>query len=146
MGATVTNRTGSARGKARRDWRPAFLKALAEHGTVCRACKVAGISRSTAYREQQRDEAFALLWYDVEHEVTDAIEQKAVELALDGDTRMIEFLLKARAPEKYRERYEVKHAGSIKQTHEVDLARLSTPEKRALLDLIEKAADAPSDV
>lgn len=99
---SATNATGSAP-KARHDWKPAFLTALAEEGTVFTACRNAGISRSTAYRMRQADESFALAWADVESTVTDRLERKAVELALGGEVKLLEFLLKARRPDVYRE-------------------------------------------
>lgn len=139
----MTNVTGSAR-KQRRDWRPAFLKGLAEQGTVYKACHEAGISRQTAYRTRQSDEAFALAWADVESTVTDKLESKAVELALGGEVKLLEFLLKARRPDVYREHTKVEHAGRITQFHEVDLSRLDPDEKRDMLALVEKA-NAPSD-
>jgi hypothetical protein len=100
--SAATDATGTAR-KALHDWKPAFLQALEVEGTVFAACHNAGICRSTAYRMRQRDEQFALQWADVESKVTDKLERKAVELALGGDTKMLEFLLKARRPDTYRE-------------------------------------------
>jgi hypothetical protein len=97
----------------RRDWRPKFLDALATEGTVSRACIVAGVSRQHAYRERQANEDFAISWHDVEESLTDGLERKAVEVAMGGDTRMIEFLLKARRPERYRDNVKVEHTGTI---------------------------------
>ncbi len=63
------------------------------------------------YEERQRSETFALAWSDVESEVTDRLEQTALDLALAGDRHLIEFLLKARKPETYREqRFRIEHA------------------------------------
>lgn len=103
-----------ARAKQRRNWRPKFIAALIREGTVTAACEYAAINRSTAYRERQANEDFALLWADAEQAVTDKLEKRAVELALDGDTRLLEFLLKARRPEHYRETHRVEHSGTIK--------------------------------
>jgi hypothetical protein len=43
--------------------------------------------------------------------VTVRLESRAVELALVGDVRLIEFLLRAGKPEVYREHYQVEHVG-----------------------------------
>ena len=70
----ATEATPSARARARkpkRDWRPQFLEGFKRTGTVTGACAHARIHRSTAYRERQRDERFALKWSDLEAEVTD---------------------------------------------------------------------------
>lgn len=114
----VTKATSNARTRGRRDWRRPFLEALAREGTVKQACVVAGVSRQHAYRERQSNEEFAVAWHDVEESLTDGLERKAVELALAGDTKMLEFLLKARRPEKYRERYDVHHSGRVDVTPE----------------------------
>ncbi len=97
--------------KARRDWRAAFLDGFRESATVTGGCEKANVNRTTAYRERQRDETFALAWADIEAGVTCELESRAVELALAGDVRLIEFLLKARRPEVYREHHQVEHVG-----------------------------------
>lgn len=109
----VTKVTPTARKKARRDWRPAFLDAISSEGTIKQACFVAGVSRQHAYRERQANEDFALAWHDAEQDLVDGLERKAVEVAMGGDTRMLEFLLKARRPEVYRENVKVEHSGTV---------------------------------
>jgi hypothetical protein len=128
---TVTKATGSRARKARRDWREDFLTALAEQGTVSKACDLVNIARTTAYRERQANEDFALAWADIESSVTEKLESKAVELALNGDTKMLEFLLKARRPETYREsKFQLEHSGKV----EHDLTTKSAEELQVLAD------------
>lgn len=110
-----------AKPKERRNWRPIFLAALETEGTVWAACVTAKINRSTAYRERQRNEQFALDWADVESKVTDTLEREAVRRALEGSDRMLEFLLKARAPDKYRENVKVEHAGTLETREAVQI-------------------------
>lgn len=98
--------------KQRRDWRPAFLDAFERTGTVTAAARAAAVVPSTAYRERQRNEKFALDWHDREQAVVDQVEAKALELALAGSERLIEFFLKARRPELYREQRRVEHHGA----------------------------------
>lgn len=114
MPANGTKGTPSARARARkprRDWRPAFLKGFAETGTVKGGCERARVGRTTVYRERQRDEKFALQWADVETHVTEDLEQTALTMARSGEVRLIEFLLKARRPDMYREHHAVQLAG-----------------------------------
>lgn len=59
--------------KARRDWRPAFLDALEEIGTVTGACEAAKVGRRTVYKERQRNEDFALAWADIEERVVEGL-------------------------------------------------------------------------
>jgi hypothetical protein len=90
-------------------------------------------SRTTVYRWQEDDEEFAQLYRQAEIEATETLEAEAHRRAVFGvkkytpilhkgsvvyvveettysDTLLI-FLLKARAPEKYRERFDVTTAG-----------------------------------
>ena len=94
-----------------RDWKTEFLKGFKATGSVAGGCDRAGVVRSTAYRARHRDEAFALKWADVDAEVTDRLEATALLLAMRGSERLIEFLLKARRPEMYREHHQVELAG-----------------------------------
>lgn len=110
----ATNATPRARPrvrKPRREWRPAFLRAFQKAGTVTAACEAAKVNPTTAYRERQKNEAFALAWADIEAGVTLHLESRAVELALAGDVRLIEFLLRSRRPEVYREHHQIEHVG-----------------------------------
>lgn len=99
--------------KPRRDWRPAFLSAFAEAGSVATACRAAGIDRSTAYRERQRDEEFALAWADTEESAMDMLEAEALRRAMEGSDRLLIMLLRARRPGIYREDVRVEHAGKV---------------------------------
>lgn len=98
----------------RRQWdRAAWLAAYEEKGTVTAACKVVRISRQTAYQERKLNAPFAEAWDRAEQAVTDVLEKTAVERALDGSDRLMEFLLKGRRPQTYRESVNVKHGGKV---------------------------------
>lgn len=85
------------------DWKRHFLAAYAQAGMVTEACKVAGVGRSTAYRERQADEDFALAWADVEERSTEELEAEATRRAKDGSDVLLIFMLKSRRPEIYRD-------------------------------------------
>jgi hypothetical protein len=134
----------SGRARARRDWRPAFLAGLRQSGTVTGGCKEASINSSTAYRARQRDEGFALKWAGVENELTDALESKAVELALDGNHHLLQFLLKARRPEVYREHQSVELTGPeggpvALERLDINLDALSDRDLKALQGILTRA-------
>jgi hypothetical protein len=113
----------------RHDWRPHFLDALRDTGIVTDACRIAGVARSTAYEERQRNEDFALAWHDIEQETTERMEREAVRRAAEGVERavyhqgevvgherhfsdvLLMFMLKARRPEVYRETTRHEHTG-----------------------------------
>lgn len=125
------------RGKPAREWRERFLEGYAETGNIGHACRAAGVSRATYYRERGRNEAFADQADDASDEAIDRLELEARRRAAEGvererwhrtgtdergrpiyerrtireysDTLLI-FLLKAARPEKYRESYDFKAA------------------------------------
>jgi hypothetical protein len=140
----------ASRARDERWSRDAFLAAFEETGMVSRACEAIGISRQTAYMERQRNEGFAIDWADVEERTTETMEREAYRRAVEGITepvvsagkhvtdvtsysdRLLEFMLKARRPEKYRDRVDVKHSGGIEQRVKVDLTKLDDTELEAL--------------
>lgn len=150
MAAARTRRTH------KRDWKPDFLLAFEETGLVKEACEVAKVGRSTVYEARQQDEAFALAWHDIEEETTERMEREAFRRGVEGvekpvfqggkevgrikdysDTLLI-FMLKARRPEKYRERYEV--SGKVAHHHKHDLSNLTDKELEQWEALQRKAA------
>jgi hypothetical protein len=122
-----------ARGRARVDWRPIFLDMLRQTGMVTAAAAAAGIGRRTAYDHRARDRAFAGDWDDVLAEAIEELEAEAYRRAVDGVERPVfhggqeagtireysdqlaMFLLRARKPEMYSERYQVQHAAATEK-------------------------------
>jgi hypothetical protein len=77
--------------------------------------------------------------------VTLHLESRAVELALGGEVRMIEFLLKARRPDVYREHHHVEHVGPGGGPVELDglgldLAKLTDRDLASLQRIVTGAA------
>lgn len=128
----------------------AFLEMFRRTGNVSQACAGSGIKRrGTVYDWQEHDEAFALEYRQAEIEATESLEAEAHRRAMFGvpkykgvyykgtllevveereysDTLLI-FLLKARNPEKYRERLDVRATGDtivFKAYVGVDTARV----------------------
>lgn len=103
----------------------AFLEAFAEHGNITTAAKSAGISRRVVYKWQEHDADFLVAFHEAEAIATEVLEAEARRRAVEGVTQetpiyqrgehvgtivkteysdtLLIFLLKARAPEKYRE-------------------------------------------
>ena len=102
--------------------RTKFLETLRKTGNVTEAARVARISRNTVYTHRHADPVFAEAWDDAEEEATDALEYEARRRAVHGverpvvykgevvatipeySDRLMELLLKAHRPEKFKER------------------------------------------
>ena len=118
----------------------AFCAALAETCNVGKACKAINIARTTAYTWREDDPEFSGMWDRAMKVGVTALEDEAHRRAFEGndepvfhqgsecgsvrkysDTLAI-FLLKAHAPDKYRENSKVELSGSL------DLRKLSDEE------------------
>ncbi len=91
----------------------AFITALAGGSTVTAACKAGRMAKQTAYDWRQRDEDFAVRWADAVEEGTDALEDEAHRRAMETSDSLLMFLLKARRPDKFRDKVAVEHSGQI---------------------------------
>lgn len=109
-----TIRTDSAREK--------FIAALRETCNVTEAARAANIGRTAAYDWRNDDNVFAAEWDEAEQEAADKLEREAWRRGVEGtdkpvtfqgritdsykeySDRMLELLLKAHRPEKFKER------------------------------------------
>lgn len=133
-------RKKTRRPQMRADWRPAFLASLSLVGNVTEAARAAKIDRTSVYAERRRDQQFAQAWDDAMDMAADELELEARRRAYEGveepvfgslggksgsgeigtirkysDTLLI-FLLKGARPERYRENFNVNHAGRVDST------------------------------
>jgi hypothetical protein len=117
-----------------KDRRERFLKALAETGIVTLAAEIIGVSRARVYQVQKEDPGFAAGWAEAEEQAADALEAEAWRRAVDGvrepvvsggklvrdddgrplaiqrySDQLMLVLLKARRPEKFKDRAVVEH-------------------------------------
>jgi hypothetical protein len=134
--------------KLTRERQERFLNALGETGIVSAAVEIAGVSRTRVYELRKRDAGFAAGWEEAEERAADALEAEARRRAVEGTqeplvsagrivrdddgnpiaTRrysdaMLTLLLKARRPEKFRERSSVEMSGPGGKPIEVADAR-----------------------
>jgi hypothetical protein len=118
--------------KLTRERQERFLKALAETGIVSAAVEIAGSSRTRVYELRKRDPGFSAGWEEAEERAADALEAEAcavtgvpeplvsagkvvrdddgqpIAIRRYSDTLMIA-LLKARRPERFKDRAVVEH-------------------------------------
>ena len=127
IGPHVPNPVGRPK-KPARQWRPLFLEMLSATGNVSLACQAAGISRNTAYKARQSNQAFADGWGEALTTALDLLEAEARRRAMTTSDTLLIFLLKAHKPEMYRARYEPPREDTIEgawveYTVEIDTTR-----------------------
>ncbi len=117
-----------------------FLKLYRECANIKASCKAAGISRKTFYVWKEQDSAFAAQLSEAEKDADDTAEFALYDRAIKGvetyvvsngrvvyldgkplkerkySDGLLTLLLKARMPEKYKDKQQVEHAGSIDVT------------------------------
>src|SRR6266478_1646160 len=120
--------------KLTRECQERFLRVLAETGIVSTAVEIAGTSRTRVYELRKRNSGFAAGWEEAEERAADALEAEAWRRAVVGvqeplvsggkvvrdddgqpiairrysDTLMLA-LLKARRPDRFKDRAAVEH-------------------------------------
>jgi very-short-patch-repair endonuclease len=117
-GGDKSNTPAAIAGSVYGDWRDRFLEVLGETGIVREACIAAGVSRKTAYAHRQADEDFAEVWQLALQDAADAALVIYRRRAIQQSDRAMEFFIKSRDPEPYREKVELtgKDGGPIDVT------------------------------
>lgn len=122
----------------------AFLDKVRQYGNIGWACDQVGVNRSTYYMWMEVDEQFAMAYRQAELRATEVLEKEAWRRATEGSpyTRtsyyrgepvgtdakieysdsLLTLLLRARAPERYREKVDLAVSQVIKTVAGVDPA------------------------
>lgn len=131
----VDDSPARARAKANglKGWRLLFIESLAITCNVALSARAAGVSKQAAYKAREKEKVFAKEWDAALLEGNEMLEAAARQRAMVGtlkavyhegfivgydvqySDRLMEVLLKAHMPEKYRET--VEHRGNITATH-----------------------------
>lgn len=82
-----------------RDESEVFLKEISRHGSIRRACNIAGVTRGWL-RLKLMDATFAEAYADAQEDSTDRLEDQAVAEALDGSEKLLTYLLDAKRYKK----------------------------------------------
>lgn len=106
-----------------------LLAKLREGESVASACRAQRISRQTYYTWLKEDPDFAAAARDAIEIGTDLLEDEAKRRAvgLSGSDTLLIFLLKARRPDKYRERHTVDVTVQVRRKAEQMAAQLGVP-------------------
>lgn len=136
------SRSDLRHGKTTERARERFLQAFAASGNVSQAAKRAGVGRASVYVWEEHDPEFAVAFREAGIKATEALEHEAWRRAKDGiaepvfqhgkmvgtiqrySDQLLMFLLKARAPERYRDRVDVSVTPVIKAVAGFDPAAL----------------------
>jgi hypothetical protein len=121
-----------------------FLDAFRTSGNVVKACEQTTISRQSVYMWRDKDSNFRAAFERAQIESIEHLEKEAHRRAVDGweepvfresgmigtvrkysDTLLI-FLLKGAAPEKYKDRQDIRHSGGVA----IGTSSISTEEER----------------
>jgi hypothetical protein len=97
----------------KRDWAPRFLNALAKSGVILHACKALKVTRSNVYERRDNDTDFAAALARALEDACDALEIVARRRAIKKSDGLLQFLLRAHRPEKFRENHKVEHTGRV---------------------------------
>lgn len=90
-----------------------LLKQLSLGKSVAAACRSERIPRRNYYEWRTADPAFAAAADEAIEQGTDFLEDKARDRAVKESDTLLIFLLKARRPEKYREKQTFTHEGDL---------------------------------
>ncbi len=121
-----------------------LLAVLADGWSIARACRDAGIGRSTVkdWRQEGGDHYDPVMAAEIDDAIeagTDKLEDHGQGMAYDGDTTMTIFLLKGRRPTKYRDNAKVTVAGDPTAPLSVEVKGVS------LASILEFAEQAGAD-
>lgn len=151
--ANRTKFTSQARAK--------FLAVLSKGGSITAAAAKAGMSRRGCYDWRDNDAAFAQAWEDAYEEGSDRLEDEAMRRARDGTLKpvyqqgkmvgkvreysdhLMNTMLKARRPERFKERVAAEHTGKGGgPIQTMDLTKLNDEQLDRLADLVGAATGA----
>lgn len=132
------------------DAQRSFLAVYAEMGVIKRACKVAGVGRSSHYEWMEANQAYRRAFEAAQEDAADNLEAEVYRRAVKGVRKptgwykgvaggyvreysdlLLMFALKALRPEKYRERVEVRGVYAsidLNRLTDEQLARISAGE------------------
>lgn len=94
-------------------WKPRFLEAYQQLGTVTHAAARAGVARSTVYAAIDADPTFSADWREARESAIEGLERVAIQRAVDGSDTLLIFLLKSLRPERYRDNVKIEHTGEL---------------------------------
>lgn len=103
----------AALSKLTQEKRAEFLARLADGESVTAGARFIGLTRQALYQTRGHDAEFAAAWDDAIEQGTDILEDEAIKRARNSSDTLLIFMLKARRPDKFKDRSTVEHSGEI---------------------------------
>jgi len=122
----------------------AFLEQYGKYGNIGHVCDLIGVARSTFYSWQETDEEFSMGFQQAEKRALETLESEAWRRAVEGSPytrtsyyrgepvgtdhkieysdQLLTLLLRAKAPERYRERVDLAVSQVVKTVAGIDPA------------------------
>ncbi len=101
----IANNTGTVYDASRRSAsQHRFLTAHQLGAPTTQAAQIAGVSRATLYRWRDEDPEFAQAWLESRDKSMEDLEVAAYRRAIQGNDRLLMFLLKSHMPLTYNKR------------------------------------------
>ena len=131
-------------------WHQAFIQVLLKTANVAQACRIAKVSRKTAYAHKEKFPDFAEAWLEAEETGLDDLYGEAFRRAFHGankpvyqqgvkvgeiceyDNRLLMWLLERKRPEIFGDKSKVELSGKIDLTDEEIVERGRAAEKGVL--------------
>lgn len=86
-----------------RAWAEPFLVSLARWGTVLAASREVGVTRRRVYELADASPTFRAAMATAQQEFAELLEHVALQRAMNGSERLLEFMLRGALPSKYRD-------------------------------------------
>jgi len=93
-----------------------ILDAIREGNSLAHACEEANISRHQVYRLRKKDPDFERQYNEALQSQNDIVEDALLESAKDGKVTAQMFWLTNRAPQRWKNKKEMKHNGDVNLT------------------------------
>lgn len=93
--------------------RAKLLKTIVETGLLKHSCRAIGLTYQAFQNYRNTHREFADLVEEAEEQSVDDLEVEAHKRARNGSDTLIKFLLACKRPEKYSQRQQVSHSGSV---------------------------------
>lgn len=121
-----------------------FLRVYAEVGDIIKASRIVGVSHKTIYNWRATEPEFNAKFLHIQSVLIQKLENLAFRIAMEGDSKMIMFLLERRYADTYGR--QIKMEAKVKETQSIEFRVAGRDRTEAAIELAQRvlalAADA----